>query len=362
MLSLVFVTALIFGIFTRPAQAEFLNSVSCALNIGNCTIPPTTPPDPKAPNQTPPTTPPSTDTTKPTASMTVTPNPAGGTSNIVTINGILTDGTNLGSYTISVNGNVAQQAAVSGTTANVSFAWNISSPNVVPGGTYTITLDVKDAANNSGDQAVTTVDIDNDAPVVTIDNGGIIKSGSITPSVTVTDAHAIASYQWTAGSNNPDTLTYDATAKEPTFTPKIEGTYVYFLQVTDSLGNVSSQSEFDFGYKQDLTLVPLPTMTDPTDTLVDTTPSTPTVIQTSPSPVVQSSQDEMTTTDQPSVLGSTVTAPEQTLPIKTIATIAPTSGGWSIFGMLWYWWLVVIGIVLTVGYITKKILISRASA
>ncbi|MDB5159895.1 MAG: hypothetical protein JWO99_158 [Candidatus Saccharibacteria bacterium] len=361
LLSLIFVTVLTFGIFTRPTQAEFLNSVTCLLNIGDCTVPPTNTADPTPPpDQTPADTTPSTDTTKPTASVTATPNPAGGSSQVVTINGVLNDDTNLASYTISVNGNVAQQGSVSGTSANVSYEWNVSTPNVVPSGTYTITVDVTDVAGNHGDQAVTTVGIDNDPPAVTIGEGGIIKSGSITPDVTVTDAHDIASYQWTASESNPEILTYDASAMEPTFSPKVEGTYVFYLQVTDSLGNVSSGNEFTFGYKRDLETVPLPTTTDPTDELVDQSPST--VVPANTSPVVKVGRDEITTTDQPSVLGSTVTAAGQTPPTKTVATIAPTSGGWSIFGILWYWWLVIIGAVLAVWHFVKKFFTSRIVA
>ena len=356
MLSLIIATVLTFGIFTRSTQAEILNiatpAASCRLNIIGCTTPP---PDPsKIPDQTPVSTTPPTDTTKPTAVVTATPNPAGGASNIVTVNGTLHDDTNLASYTISVNGTIAQHGSVLGTSADVSFAWNLTSPDVVPSGTYTITLDVTDAAGNPGDQVVTTMDVDNDPPTVTIANGGIIQSGSAIPGVTIDDAHPTYTYAWTAGTDNPDTLNYDQSVMQPTFTPKVEGTYVFFLQVTDGLGNVSIGNEYDFGYKKELATVPLPTTTDPAKGLVDNTPSTPVIIPVSTSPIVKTGRDEITAADQPSVLGSTVTATDQTPPTKTIATIAPTSAGWSIFGVLWYWWLAIIGSILAVGHFIKK--------
>jgi hypothetical protein len=368
LLSIIFVTVLTSGIFTRSTQADFLDPVTktlgCVLNLPDCTASPadTTPTDPPAdpPADTANAETPADDTEPPVASFTsVSPMLAGGNSQVVTINGHLTDDSNLAGYTLLINDSTAQQASdLSGTATDISFAWNVAAPNPVPSGQYTITLNVTDQAGKTG-TTTTTVTVDNTAPTVDVQGGGIIKSGSISPDVTASDANGPLGYMWTASSDNLDALDFDHSAAEPTFTPDVEGTYVFYLDVTDSLGNVSSHNEFDFGYQQELETVPLPTTTDPTDGLVDQSPSTPAIVAASANPMIKNSSDEVTTNNDTGVLGNTVTAPGQAPPTATIATITPTAKGWSIFGILWYWWLVIIGVVLTAWYFIKKIVTAR---
>ena len=241
-------------------------------------------------------------------------------------------------------------------TYDLSYTWVVDSQ--AQSGNYVVSLTATDKAGGQSQPSSANVTVDNTAPTVTIENGGIIKSGSASPNVTATDDSGIGSYFWTASSSNPEKLDFDPTVKEPTFTPDIEGTYVFYVDVTDSLGNVSSQNEYDFGFKRDLETVPLPTTTDPTTALADQTPSTPAIVAASANPAIKSGRDEISTSDNSAVLGNTVTAPGQAPPTKTVATITPTDKGWSIFGVLWYWWAVVIGIFFA-GWVLLKRVVRR---
>jgi len=362
------------SMFTRPTQAEFLNSpaqaLTCVLNIGNCktadTIPPdVTPPDVTPPDTTPPDTtpPPDTappDTTDPTATVSTDTALAGGRIGDVTITGTVADA-HLASYSLAVNGVVAQQASdLTETTVDVTYVWSVSTPEWLESGIYTITLDATDTAGNTA-HSETMVEVDNDGPTASVSGGGIIlKEGSITPDVTASDPHGPLEYKWTASTDNPALLDFDASVSGPTFTPTVEGPYIFYLTVTDGMGNVSNDT-FSFDYAQELETVPLPMIIDPTDKLTDDTPSTPTVIETRVSPMATRGRDEITASDDTGVLGSTVTAPSQIVPVHDIAatTITPTDNGWSIFGLLWYWWLSVIGVLIVVGIFVKRMVVTR---
>ncbi|HEY8886806.1 MAG TPA: Ig-like domain repeat protein [Candidatus Microsaccharimonas sp.] len=349
--------------FTRSSQAELLNSgapvtttlTSCLLNIGVCpavTDPPPAPPADPAPVD--PNAPPSTDITKPAVALN-DPSPAlaGGNTQTVTLTGMVSDD-NLASYSLALNGNVIQQGSdMTEKMVAINVPWSVSTPFIVPSGDYVVTLDATDKAGNTSHDEKTVV-VDNDGPTVTLTGGDtIIQGGSISPTTTADDPHGIATYAWTAGDKNPATLTFDVAAPEPTFTPSIEGSYTFYFTVTDGLGNTTTKP-FTFGYAQELAPVPLPTTQDPTDALVDQTPSTPLITPTRPHPTLQSGQDAPLTNNDSGVLGSTASGLGDLTPAKTIATIAPTGSGWSIFGVLWYWWLVIAGIIFVATFLIKR--------
>ena len=354
-------TVLTSGLLTRPTQAEFLNlkEVGCLLNIGVCP-PPAEDPDEEIPGEEPAEEPeeptPSDDATLPTATVNVDPALAGGNTQTVIISGTVAD-ENLASYTLALNGNVVQQANdLEGQSVDVTASWSVTNPNKVPSGMYTITLDAFDDAGNTV-RAQVTVEVDNDGPAVKVGGGDVIvRSGSISPSMTAEDVHGVASYQWVAAEGNPAVLEYDVTAKEPTFTPTVEGSYVYTVTVSDGLGNVTPKT-FRFDYQRQLETVALPTTKNPADNLVVQNPSIPAAV--SNTPTVRSSRDEITSSDDAAVLGNTVMTAGASTPAITTAAIAPTGNGWSIFGLLWYWWLAIIGGLFVAWLLLKKFVVSQ---
>jgi hypothetical protein len=365
LLSVLFATVLMSGIFTRPTQAEFFDTVvTCVLNIGNCKVPPEGTPDPaedpidpsdENPDSDDP--PVLNDATDPALTLYATPMLAGGTTETVTITGSVED-ENLQSYSLAVNGVTAQQeSGVTDKKVDISIPWSVSTPERLSSGMYTVTLDAIDKADNTAHIEVV-VEVDNDGPLESVSGGDvIIKGGSITPNVEASDAHNPLGFQWIADEKNPGALDFDASASQPTFTPKIEGSYTFYVDISDGLGNVS-HDEFTFGYARQLETVPLPVADDPTDTLVVSSPSTPTITPASTSPTSRSGRDEITASDDADVLGNTITSAGQKSS-STTTTIIPTDKGWSIFGMLWYWWLIIVAGIVVAWRIVKKIVASR---
>ena len=372
LLSVLFVTVLTSGISARPTKAEFLNTVvSCVLklNLGTCPPPPADTPPPLPTDETDdpvdddsdvePAPDYSDDVTDPVVTVGANPLIAGGTYDTVTITGDISD-ENLDSYILMVNGERATSgSALTEKTIHIDMSWSVSTPERVASGDYVITLDATDKAGRTAHKEVTVV-VDNDGPTKSVTGGNvIIKGGSISPTVTASDAHDPISYSWTGDADNPSGINeYDASASEPIFTPTVEGSYTFYLTLTDGLGNISTD-QFDFGYAQQLETVPLPTKGNPIDEVRDETSTTPSIVPTSSNISSRSGRDEVTTSDDGGVLGSTISAPGQVVMRNDSATITATDKGWSIFGVLWYWWLIVFGIIMTVGYVVKKIIISR---
>ena len=299
------------------------------------------------------------DTTNPTVAINTARTLAGGTKNIVNLTGSVFDD-NLASYTLAVkDGAILQQGTdLTDTNISINVPWNVSTPLLISG-PYIIILDATDKAGNTA-HAETTVEVDNTGPKVEVSGGDIIiKSGSITPTIAATDPHEPLSYSWTTTDGNASVLNFDTKSSAPTFTPTVEGSYGYVVDVTDELGNVS-KGAFHFTYAtQELTPVPLPIATDPTDLLIDTTPATPAAITTTVTPIATSNPDTIPSSDNTQVLGSAVVASNQNAGVKSTGVIAPTNSGWSIFGILWYWWLGVIGMLLVGWHFMKKLTILR---
>ncbi|MBC7565187.1 hypothetical protein H7100_03105, partial [Candidatus Saccharibacteria bacterium] len=368
LLSIMLVTVLVSGLLSGNAHAQLPSDMpntptGCLLNIGTClpdtnpdgttgtgnqtTDPgtPTNPQDPVDPDPIDPA-PPVDDGLDPVLTLKAdTGYPqnallAGGNYSSVFISATIDD-KHLASYSLKLNGTVIDKTdAATDTSVTISTAWSVSSPNVLPSGIYVLTLDAVDTSGRQSHSELA-IEVDNDAPDLTVIGGGyIVKSGSISPKTTTVDAHAITAYIWTANANNPDELVFDRYAAQPVFTPTVEGSYAFSLAVTDELGNIAGAT-FDFDYAQELEVVPLPITADPTDTLVDKSPST---IATKPlvNSGLVSSRDSLSSSDDNGVLGTTRSTTGLTVPTEIIGTIAPTSGGWSVFGVLWYWWVVVI--------------------
>jgi len=370
-----FTTLLTSGMLSRPTQAVFLNSVvGCLLNIGKCTVPSENPVDVLGPlgptedtdpgDETPPQdtsnddpdeSPTSEeDVDSPTATLGVDPVLAGGNTQTVTITGMAKD-ENLTSYVLMLNGNVVQeQSDLTETEVTINVPWNVAVPNKVPSGMYKFTLDATDKAGNTVNVEAS-VEVDNDGPIASLEGGDvIIKSGSITPSMTAKDPHDVSAYYWTADEDNPGILEYDADAPEPTFTPYVEGSYVFYASVTDGLGNVST-TPFNFGYARQLEPLPLLTTEDLSGKLITQGTLTPAVTPASTNPGSSGDSDN---DNESAVLGNTIVVPTEKTPATVVAAISPTRSGWSILGILWYWWLAAAGLVFGAWIVMKKFIIS----
>ena len=372
LLSVAVVSVLASGFYARPTQAEFLNTVlTCVINIGNCAPPPTDGTDPSVtqpPSETPTEetgpgeeTPPdptvSDDTVAPTVFIDANPRLAGGTSETVTITGTVSDD-NLSSYSVAVNNVIAQQGSdLNEKNVTINIPWSVSTPQRIPSDTYVITLDATDKAGNPAHTEITVV-VDNTPPTESVTGGNvIIQGGSITPNVTADDIHGPIEYRWSEDSDDPSILDFDASAQEPTFTPRAEGSYLFYVQVIDGLGNVANDT-FTFDYVRELATLPLPVTSDPSDELTVGSAVTPDITPVSADPTARSSRDEVPFSDDGGVLGNTISASGLSPSTTQGAVVSPTTGGWSIFGILWYWWLVVIGVIITAWFFIKKYVFS----
>lgn len=249
---------------------------------------------------------------------------------------------------------VVSEAATS-TSAQVQYTFDATGR---ASGTYIVSLSAVDRAGHVGRVDIP-IEVDNDGPELDIAGGDvIIKGGSITPEVTASDPHSVVSYSWTSDPNNPGLISYDPTVAEPEFTPSIEGSYSFTLTVADALGNTSF-GVFEFGYVVELAPLPLPAETEidgeegPTDTL-------PAAV----SPTVNQSRDPREDIDPENgevaqVLGTTDSVPGDPIVGSNIAALTPTSSGWKILGILWYWWLIAVGAVLGAWILLKRFVAPR---
>ena len=305
------------------------------------------------------------DSTPPTISeFTLSRTIAGGTQNDVLVTATAEDA-QLSEYTVTItrSNEGAEAEEVVSTVgplpqdqAAISYGFNAALAQNFTSGKYTVTLVVRDEAKNEAMVSGELV-VDNDGPVTTIGGGDIIlKDGSITPAVTATDSTEGITYAWTSDAQNADGFSQSYTVKEPTFTPKSKGDYRYYLTTTDGLGNVTKDTPFAFGYAPQLETLPLSIIpaVNLTDKLVTDTPATPTIVAARVAQI-DAARDVANNEDNSTILGSAIAAPGQLSPVAGGSAIAPTSSGWSIFGMLWYWWIMIIAIFVIAFYYTKKV-------
>jgi hypothetical protein len=257
----------------------------------------------------------------------------------------------------SLNSVVAFSEDTTNTHSDVAYNFDATG---LQSGVYVVSLSGTDKAGHIGRVDVS-IEVDNTAPSLDISGGDvIIKGGSITPEVTASDPHGVISYAWTSSPNNPGSIDFDPTVAEPEFTPTVEGSYSFALTVTDELGNTSSQS-FEFGYAADLPPLPLPSQTQTNDT--QGSPDTP--LPAAVSPTANQTRDPREETDSDNdgevsqVLGASNNVPGDPIVNANTAALTPTSSGWKILGILWYWWLVATGAVIAAWLLLKRFVVQR---
>ena len=300
------------------------------------------------------------DTINPTAAVQTSTELAGGTTPTVSISGSVSDA-HLTGYQVLVNGSVVQQVdGITATAAAVAYEWNVMVPTVFASGSYTVQIVAVDSYGNTAN-ASTVVVVDTTRPEAAVAGGNtIINGGTIRPVVTASDQHEPLTYAWVGDASNPDASTFSSTQKEPVFTPTVEGDYYYYLVVRDSVGNESQSQLFSFGYRMKLEGIALPIIpTDGPQNPVAETPSLPAVIAASATPGGATSA----TTDarDTAALSNTIATSGNVSSTASGSVISPTRSGWSILGVLWYWWIAMIAVAVVVWRVAKKIVPLGAS-
>lgn len=307
------------------------------------------------------------DTIDPETSLTADPLLIGGNVPTSTFTGTVSD-VHLAGYTLSITDGEGAVAAsyseeVTKNSESVSYVWNVVDPTKLPSGIYTAILTATDESGRFG-QTTLTIEVDNDGPGITIDNGDtIIKTGSISPVVTAEDPHSTdtITYEWTEDASNPASLDFDANAKEPTFTPLIEGSYRFQLVATDGFGN-QTVGNYRFDYIQDLPPLPLPTEKDPSANTTNN-PALPAVVSPSTNPSRDARSEVLDDDDSTAqVLGSTALGAGEPIIAATNAALTPTNSGWRILGILWYWWLVIIAFIAVLITILRRFIFKTSQA
>ena len=279
------------------------------------------------------------DTTKPIVTLDPITSPNGGSINSVNITGTVSDIVGVTDYELSINGSVV----ATGIDTITPYDWNISR---LASGTYTVILTATDAAGNTN-SATQDVVIDNTTPVITYVGYDEIDN-VITPDISITGNYD--RFSWTANSSNPSGVTYNDLLVAPSFTVVNDGDYTFTLTAIDVLGNQTSRS-FSFTYTAP---VVVPTLT--------IAPTTPAVVPPQFTNVVTTPTEEGTVlgdqTDQPSDTNSDDSTTDNT-DVKGVND-TKNNAVWSIFGLAWYWWLLIIAAIASIWWIIS-VAISRNS-
>ena len=364
--TITFVLAISFS-YARPAQAGLFNMIGCVIGVG-CGVPVQTPLIPPTDNPEAPVIPvnpgdtdePTDEEGEPEEETPVDPNPVpvvtvsatpalvGGSveNRTVTITGKITDDDFVSCQLLINEVPVDATCVLNEETGeyDLNYTWVVAGePDTkAQSGEYIVKLIAVDATDRQTAET-TKIVVDNDGPAVTVAGGNtIINSGSITPKVTAADDADVASYSWAAG-KNPAVLEFDAAAKTPTFTPTIEGTYRFVLTARDALGN-QTVVPFEFGYAVVLATLPLPV-----SNIEELVVNSPVITRE-----VVASSDENVADKDTEVLGNTISTPAPAAFVAQSPTIARTGEGWRIFGLLWYWWLGIVGVMATGWFFVKK--------
>lgn len=232
------------------------------------------------------------------------------------------------------------------------FEWDASEQK---SGTYNINVMAHDASGRIGQIGVK-VTVDNDGPLASVRGGNIIiNSGSLAPRVVLENKDDVASFSWAADALNA-TSVFNPELLQPFFTPSTEGTYTYYLTLLDALGNITT---FTFTFDYDEVLEPIVAPIAPIDKTPNPGTVTPVTRIATVAPDLQkrSSGEEANAN---SVLGTTAAA--ATAPPVDVAPVASTQSGWSILGILWYWWLVVIALLGIIALFVRRYLQKRQVA
>ncbi|MEO6110167.1 MAG: Ig-like domain-containing protein [Candidatus Saccharimonadales bacterium] len=266
---------------------------------------------------------------------------------IATINGIATD-TNFNYYycyvtnaggEVGIRDGLCQTAWAAGTPFQSAFAPTVNgqpggvigSVNLagLPTGSYTAYLVAHDKAGNIGQTAGFTFEADNTAPTVAFNP---ITDTSNTPTITGTVDDTTATVTLTVDGGTPVVATNngDGTWSYTFTTPLADNTYTLEVTAEDTAGNTSTDTA---------NLVIATTVIVPANPQTNTPATTTTTATVTPQIVAQSAVLGATT-DNTSNKASDDSAVKGTTDDKTASINTDASG--SIFGLAWYWWLLIL--------------------
>lgn len=203
------------------------------------------------------------------------------------------------------------------------------------------------------------INLDTAAPVIA--DGGLQKTGSTAVPQLTTDEKDLT-FSWTVGVwggssdsvLSTDVAVSDAQALNPNFTFLKDGKYVLRLTATDQAGN-SKIMTYDFVYTTVVfpgpttPLIPVDLRPEPVADYVKPVDARAALATTLGSDILNSASSS-TGASQNGAVSSSAASTDDEPTVKsaeTVAALAPSSEGWKIFGIAWYWWLLVAAIIVS---------------
>jgi hypothetical protein len=194
----------------------------------------------------------------------------------------------------------------------------------------------------------TPTNIDATGPTVVITQSAY-EGNTATPTVSVTDEPL--TFVWTTTASSRSVKISDPTLLRPLITFLQDGAYQFTLTATDAFGN-STQSTITMTYAAPFipgSGEPLaPIEAKPIEFVDKVASAAPRVTQQATN-LGDASTSYIPT--EPTVRAAATPAVPSTAGaddiLTTTAAVAPTAQGWKILGMLWYWWILIIAIVVT---------------
>ncbi len=176
-------------------------------------------------------------------------------------------------------------------------------------------------------------DPDTTAPVISFGPvSNPVVDNPVVPDVTVVEANAPVTYSWMAANAAYASIISNTSIEEPTFTPSADGTYEFYLTVTDPSGNASTET-FSFTWKKSVPVTTTTTTTTSSTTLASTAQN---LLQGS-SDNTGSGADEDTQVLGAEHDGATTSLGSSAKDIKKSES--------NILGLAWYWWLIIVALV-----------------
>jgi hypothetical protein len=239
---------------------------------------------------------------------------------------------------------------ITGTTGDaVSYTLNIGSTGQVPivnvsgssfssydwdttglaTGSYIASLTGTDAAGNTSSPSEIVINIDNTAPTVNIDSqtNSATNQPTITGTVNDVTATLLATFDGSDYPLNNNNGVFSFTAP----TALANGTYTFAIAATDVNGNVTIRSA-------DVVVAVTPPATAPATTV------TPLITPASAAAVLGA------TTTNDNANASTDTGVKGTSDTKTAAAVNSDANKGTIFGLAWYWWILILAALAAIAW------------